>query len=106
MAIVHATDATFDEEVLKSDKPVLVDFWAEWCGPCKAMEPALSEISDEEGNLKVVKVNVDENIQYPQQYGIMSIPNMILFKDGQPVEQLIGLMPKENVMAKLRPHLG
>jgi thioredoxin 1 len=71
------------------------------------MEPALDAISEEQKDkLKVVKVNVDENIQYPQQFGIMSIPNMILFQNGQPVEQLIGLMPKENVLAKLQPHLG
>ena len=107
MAIVHVTDASFEQEVVKSDKPVLVDFWAEWCGPCRVMEPILDEISAENAEkLTVAKLNVDENPMISQQFQIMSIPTMLLFKNGQPVEQLVGSMPKDAVMGKLTPALG
>ena len=87
------TEKSFEQEVLQSDKPVIVDFWAEWCGPCHAVSPVLERIA-EERNLKLVKVNIDENQDLAIRYGIMSIPNMILFEDGQPKANVVGAMPK------------
>ena len=87
------TDATFENEVLQSNQPVLVDFWAEWCGPCHAVSPVLERIS-EERNLKLVKVNIDENQHLAIRYGIQSIPNMVLFEGGQPKASVIGAYPK------------
>lgn len=94
MATKPVTDATFDSEVLKSGKPVLVDFWAEWCGPCKQIGPALEAISDENPDVTIVKVNIDENPTSPAQYGVRSIPTMILFKDGRPLATKVGAAPK------------
>ena len=87
------TDSTFESEVLESGEPVLVDFWAEWCGPCHAVSPVLEKISEEK-NLKLVKVNIDENQQLAMRYGVQSIPNMILFENGEPKAQTIGAQPK------------
>ncbi len=93
--ISDVTDATFESEVLKSTTPVLVDFWAEWCGPCKAIAPIVKEIADDNGDkLKVVKINIDESPQTPGNYGIRSIPTILMFKDGQVVSQLTGARPK------------
>lgn len=93
--ITDVTDATFDSEVLKSDTPVLVDFWAEWCAPCRAIAPIVKELADDHGDqLKVVKVNIDESPQTPGTYGIRSIPTILVFKDGQVVSQLTGARPK------------
>ena len=95
MATVAVTDDTFDAEVRNSDIPVVVDFWAEWCGPCKQIGPALEEISTEmDGKVKVVKVNVDENPNSPAQMGVRGIPALFLFKDGQVVSNMIGAKPK------------
>jgi thioredoxin 1 len=95
MSTVAVTDATFDAEVRNSDVPVVVDFWAEWCGPCKMIGPALEELSAEyEGRVKIVKVNVDENPSSPAQMGVRGIPALFLFKDGQVVSNKIGAAPK------------
>src|ERR687884_2206128 len=89
------TDATFEQEVIQSDKPVLVDFWAEWCGPCHAVSPVLEKIAAErEGDLKLVKVNIDQEQELALRYGVQSIPTMILFKGGEPAAAAIGAQPK------------
>jgi thioredoxin 1 len=96
------TEQTFDQEVLKSDQPVIVDFWAEWCGPCHAVAPVLEKIADErQGELKVVKVNIDEEQGLAQRYGIVSIPTMVLFKDGEPAAAAIGAQPKGSLERSL-----
>ena len=90
-----ATEATFDQEVLASETPVLVDFWAEWCGPCHAVSPILEKIVEERnGELRLVKVNIDEEQELARRYGIMSIPAMIIFKDGEPAAAAVGAQPK------------
>jgi thioredoxin 1 len=95
MSTVAVTDATFDAEVRNSDVPVVVDFWAEWCGPCKMIGPALEELSEEyAGRVKIVKVNVDENPSAPAQMGVRGIPALFLFKDGQVVSNKVGAAPK------------
>ncbi|PVB61386.1 thioredoxin [Labrenzia sp. 011] len=95
MATTQVTDASFESEVLKSDSPVVVDFWAEWCGPCKMIAPALEEISDEMGDkVKITKLNIDENQDMAMKYGVRSIPMLILFKDGEPMATQVGAAPK------------
>ncbi|GAA1841914.1 thioredoxin [Actinomadura bangladeshensis] len=96
------TDADFAIEVLKSDKPVLVDFWAEWCGPCRMVSPILEEISKEHGDkIDIVKMNIDENPTVPQQYGIMQIPTMNIYRDGEVVKQIMGAKPKAALLRDL-----
>jgi thioredoxin 1 len=92
------SDAEFEAEVLKSDKPVLVDFWAEWCGPCKQLGPIIDEISGERSDIKVVKVNIDDNPESPQKYGVRGIPTMILFKNGVAAATKVGAIPKSKVL--------
>lgn len=100
------TDTTFDQDVVKSSTAVLVDFWAEWCGPCRALAPKLEEIATEMGSkIKIVKMNVDENQQTPGQFGIRGIPAMLLFKDGKKVGELIGNQPKESITEFLKAHI-
>jgi thioredoxin 1 len=104
---VAVTDSTFQSEVLSSSQLVLVDFWATWCGPCRMVAPIVEEIASENTDkLKVAKVDVDANPQTAQQFGVMSIPTLIVFKGGQPVERLVGYMPKAKLMQALSPHLG
>jgi thioredoxin 1 len=92
---LHVTTETFEQEVINSDRPVLVDFWAEWCGPCHAVAPVLDRIAAErENELKLVKVNIDQQQELSQRYGVASIPTMILFKDGEPSAAVIGAQPK------------
>ena len=102
------TDENFEKEVLRSAQPVLVDFWAPWCGPCKALGPVIEELAKEYGGkaVKIGKVNVDENQQTPSQYGIMSIPTLIFFKGGLPQGQMVGAQPKEKIKQKLDDLLG
>jgi len=100
--IVTLTDANFSQEVLKSATPVLVDFWAEWCGPCKMIAPTLDELAGEfAGKVKIGKVNVDENQALAGQYGIQSIPTLLLFKGGEVTEQIVGMRSKRELQAKL-----
>jgi thioredoxin 1 len=104
---VDVTDSTFNQEVLQADRTVLVDFWASWCGPCKAVAPILNEIASEQASgLKIAKVNIDENQQYAAQLGVTSIPTMVVFKNGQPVDKIIGAMPKQSIMSRLSPHIA
>jgi len=99
---IDVTEANFEHEVLKSETPVLVDFWAEWCGPCHAVSPVLEKIAEErQGELKLVKVNIDNEQALSLRYGVMSIPTMILFKDGQPAAAAVGAQPKSSLERSL-----
>ena len=100
------TDANFQAEVLESDTAVLVDFWAPWCAPCRIIAPSLEKINDEKDNLRVVKLNVDENQQTAAQYNVMSIPTLIVFKNGQPAKTIIGAMPKKRLEQELEPAIA
>lgn len=104
--INDVTDSTFDVEVLEADTAVLVDFWAPWCGPCRVVSPVLAEINAERDDMRVVKLNVDENQQTAVKYEVLSIPTMILFKNGQIVKKLIGAQPKARIEAELEPALA
>ena len=104
---ITVTDDSFDSDVIKSTKPVLVDYWAEWCGPCRMVAPILEEIATEHADkLTIAKLNVDENPQTAAQYNVMSIPMLLLFKHGQVAHQIIGAMPKSRLLQEIEPALA
>ena len=104
--IVHVSDDTFESDVLKSDRPVLIDYWAEWCGPCKMIAPVLSEIADEYADkIKVAKINIDENPETPPKYGIRGIPTLMLFKDGSVEATKVGAVSKSQLTAFIDSNL-
>ena len=104
--LTEVTDNNFADEVLESPQPVLVDFWAPWCGPCRIIAPHLEELDSERDDLTVVKLNVDENPQTAAKYGIMSIPTLILFKNGEVAKQVVGALPKARLQQELEPALA
>jgi len=106
-AVGKVSDADFDAQVLKAEGPVVVDFWAEWCGPCKMIAPLVDQIATEyTGKIKVGKLDADEHQDVLMRYGIMSIPTLILFKGGEPVVRVTGFRPKEQIVNQLKPHLA
>ena len=107
VGVLEVNDANFDEEVLRSEKPLLVDFWAAWCGPCRALAPIVDEIASAyNGRAVVGKMDVDRNAATPQRYGIRGIPTLLIFKGGQVKEQIVGYVPKETIEKALEKHLG
>lgn len=106
MSTVTVTDESFEQDVLKADKPVLVDFWAEWCGPCKVIAPILEEIAEEQaGKITIAKLNVDDSLDVSRRYEVMSIPTLLLFKDGEPKARLVGAKPKAQLLQEISEYL-
>lgn len=106
-AIFEVTDANFDQTVLKADQPVMVDFWAAWCGPCRALAPIVDELATRfQGQIKVGKMDVDKNAATPQRYNVRGIPTLLIFKGGQVREQIVGYVPKETIEEKLQKHIS
>lgn len=104
--VLNISDADFKKEVLESQTPVLVDFWATWCAPCKAIAPAVDELATQlKGKLKVAKVNIDDNQDTPQQFGVRSIPTLLIFKGGRVVDQIVGAVPKAKLQAAVAKHI-
>jgi len=106
MSTVKVTDESFEKDVLQAASPVLVDFWAEWCGPCKMITPVLEEIADEQaGKVRIAKLNIDDNLDVTRRFDVMSIPTLILFKDGEPAARLIGAKPKAALLEEISAYL-
>lgn len=105
MAVAEVTDASFESDVLRSERPVIVDFWAPWCGPCKRISPILEEMSEEREDVQFVKLNVDDNPQTAATFQVMSIPTLLLFKNGQVAHQIVGALPKNRLLQELEPAL-
>ena len=105
MAVVTITTENFAQEVLQSEKPVLLDFWASWCGPCRMLSPIVDEVAEERGDVKVGKVNVDEQPELAGEFGVMSIPTLIVFKNGEEIDRSVGALPKARLQALLEKHL-
>ena len=101
MSYINITEQNFNEEVIQSDKPVLIDFWASWCGPCRIIAPIIQEIADERSDIKVGKVNVDDEPALATQFGIMSIPTLVVMKNGELVNKLVGVRPKDQILQML-----
>ena len=103
---IEINDASFEQEVLTSSTPVVVDFWAPWCGPCRKLGPILDEVSSELGEkVKIVKVNTDENLKTAKDYAISGLPSLLIFKDGKAVERMVGLMPKSTIISNVEKHI-
>ena len=103
---IEINDSTFEQEVLNSQEPVVVDFWAPWCGPCRKLGPVLEEISSEfAGKVKFVKINTDENLKTAQDYSISGLPSLLVFKNGKALERLVGLMPKSTIISNIEKHI-
>lgn len=102
MSVITVTKENFQSEVLESDKTVLIDFWAEWCGPCRMLSPVVDEIANEQTDVKVCKVNVDNEPELATQFGVMSIPTLVVIKDGKVVNQSVGVQPKDNILTMLK----
>lgn len=102
MAVIHVTEENFEQEVLKSDKPVLIDFWASWCGPCQMLLPVIEELGNEVTDAKICKVNVDEEEQLASKFNVMSIPTLVVMKDGKVVSAAVGVKPKEDILEMLK----
>jgi thioredoxin 1 len=104
--VVELTDSSFEAEILKSEVPALVDFWAVWCGPCKQIAPTVEALASEyKGKVKIGKLNIDDHMQVPQKYGIRSIPTLLVFKDGEVVGQIVGVRPQSFIEAELKKHM-
>jgi len=105
--VLELTDESFDRDVLKSEQPVMVDFWAAWCGPCKALAPIVEEVASAySGKIKVAKMDVDKNVATPQRYGVRGIPTLLIFKSGKVQEQIVGYVPKETIQKALDKHVS